>query len=190
MDANCSQVTQVSDNRILLTKGYSQGGKLVEIDWSQSPPNKVVKRNPRALRTKLTNPVVHNGFAYSLSDGFLECVSLDDLSIRWKERTRAGAGQILIAGDWIFVHHEDGQLSLVAADPTGYRKQGSLATVSGICWNTLAVSGNRVIVRSNREMACVELAPAQATAALPIRAVPPGDPVADLESVHNVASRN
>jgi outer membrane protein assembly factor BamB len=77
---------------------------------------------------------------------------------KWKQRGRFGNGQVLLVGDLLLVHSEGGELMLVAADPAEYRLLGSIKTISGICWNTFGLYGKRVLVRSNEEMACFEIA--------------------------------
>ena len=70
-NANCSQVTFVSDSQLLLSKGYNLGGELIELSNSDGRIRlRSVQKDPRLLKTKLTNPVVFRDHAYSLSDGF------------------------------------------------------------------------------------------------------------------------
>ncbi|MED5287349.1 MAG: PQQ-binding-like beta-propeller repeat protein, partial [Planctomycetota bacterium] len=73
-DANCSQITVVSEDQLLMSKGYTKGGELVQVrrDGDSFKAEQIWK-NKRVLKTKFTNPVIRDGFAYSLSDGFLEC---------------------------------------------------------------------------------------------------------------------
>lgn len=157
-NANCSQVTSVSDSQLLLSKGYNLGGELIEItDKDGVAHPRSIHKDPRVLKTKLTNPVVFQGHAYSLSDGFLECVEIHSFKRKWKQRGLFGSGQILLAGDKLLVHSENGTLFLVAADPAGYQNLGSLKTIDGICWNTMCLYGNRLLLRSDKEAACVEL---------------------------------
>jgi outer membrane protein assembly factor BamB len=175
-DANCSQVTYLGGSKLLLSKGYNMGGEIIELQRDSSaaetgpnPSNwKAVslKSDPRVLKTKLTNPVVKGEFVYCLSDGYLECSrwggeSETDpqkmLLRKWKQRGRFGNGQLLLIGDLLLVHSEGGELLLVEANPDRYELLGSIETVSGICWNTICVFNNRVLVRSEREAACFEL---------------------------------
>lgn len=159
-DANCSQVTPLAGNQLLFSKGYNLGGEVIEL--SIGPESNqfqidVIAKDRRVLKTKLTNPVHDGQFAYSLSDGFLECVEIPSLSRRWKQRGRFGNGQILLVGDKLLIHSEDGELVLAEASPISFQPLGSIKTISGTCWNTISLVGNRVLVRSEREMACFEL---------------------------------
>ncbi len=157
-NANCSQVTVVSDSQLLLSKGYNLGGELIEVSNSNGAFEvRSVHKDPRVLKTKLTNPVVFQGHAYSLSDGYLECTEIASFERKWKQRGSFGNGQILLVGDKLLVHSENGTLFLVAANPSGYQELGALKTIDGICWNTLCLYGNRLLVRSEKEAACIEL---------------------------------
>ncbi len=157
--ANCSQVTVVDDGLLILSKGYSQGAELISVtknaDGKWTTESK--QRDPRLLKTKLTNPVIFDGHAYSLSDGFLECNEAKTFERKWKQRGRFGNGQILLVGDKLLLHSESGTLYLVAADPEGYQQLGKMKTIQGICWNTLCLYGDRLLVRSELEAACYQL---------------------------------
>ncbi len=159
-DANCSQVTSVdgNENRFLLSKGYSAGGELIEVTSNDGTwAVRSLKKDPRVLKTKLTNPVVYDGHAYSLSDGYLECTNLNTFSRIWKQRGRFGNGQVLLVGEKLLVHSEAGELFLVKATPDGYFELGSMKTIDGICWNTLCLYGDLLLVRSEKEAACFRL---------------------------------
>ncbi|MEO1982025.1 MAG: PQQ-binding-like beta-propeller repeat protein, partial [Fuerstiella sp.] len=157
--ANTSQVSVVSESQVLTSKGYPDGGgELISLkneDGSIIPTS--VWNNPRVLKTKLTSPVLLNGHSYSLSNGFLECARLADGQRIWKRRGRFGHGQVLLVNDHLLVHSESGTLYLVRATPGGYEELGSFPTISGVCWNTLCLYGNRILIRSEIEAACFEL---------------------------------
>ena len=174
-DANCSQVTVVSDDQLLMSKGYTKGGELVQLSrtgdgFSVEP----IWKNKRVLKTKFTNPVIHDGFAYSLSDGFLECSDVLTGQQKWKKRGRFGHGQLLLVGNDLLVQSEHGRLYLVAASPDGYQQLGEMKTIDGICWNTLCLAGDYLVVRSESEMACYQLAFESRSDELESTSTPPG----------------
>ncbi len=164
--ANCSQVTVVSDSYVLTSKGYPDGGGeliALEIVGDKLIPESIWSQ-PRVLRTKFTNPVIFDGHAYSISNGFLECTDLAKGQRIWKHRKRLKNGQILKVGKYILTHCESGsileprsEIHIVAPDPSGYRELGSFKTIQGTCWNTLCVYQNYLLVRSEIEAACFEL---------------------------------
>ncbi len=157
-DASCSQITRLGDSLLLLSKGYGVGGQVIRLQndddgWT----TETVQTNPRVLKTKMTNPVILDGHAYSLSDGFLECTQVPDLKRRWKKRGRFGNGQLLLVGDTLLVHAENGTLYLVDAMPEKFRERGKHKTINGVCWNTIALSGDRLLVRSELEAAMIRV---------------------------------
>lgn len=173
MDANCSQVTLISDTQLLFSKGYGAGGELVNVNLDDTTGEysvQSIKKDPRILKTKLTSPVIHDGHLYSLSDGFLECVAIDGLKRRWKKRGRFGNGQILRVGDKLLVHSETGVLYLVQANPNSYQEIDKIKTIQGVCWNTLCLYKDLLLVRSELEAACIRLpiVPLERTAAAEI----------------------
>ena len=162
-DANCSQVTRISDDVVLLSKGYGIGGELVRLVASDDSKIDVEKiwADPRTLRTKMMSPVILGEYAYSLSDGFLECTRIseqDDPRKRaWRKRGRFGNGQLLLVGKHLLVHTETGKLKLIEANPEKYVELGEIKTIDGICWNTICFYEDVLIVRSELEAACIRL---------------------------------
>ena len=156
-DANNSQPTVISENQILLSKGYGMGGELIRLSKSDDGFDVISEwKSSRVLKTKLTNPVIYQGHAYSLSHGILECARVEDGQQMWKEG-RFGHGQILLVGDQLLVHSEKGMLHLIRATPDRYHELSNRKTIRGVCWNMLCLAGNQLIVRSDVEAACFEL---------------------------------
>jgi outer membrane protein assembly factor BamB len=162
MDANTTQVTRISDNRLLLSKGYGLGGEMVELSKSNDGIDvKTLWKSSRVLKTKMMSPVILDGHAYCLSDGFLECCTIGDENEEarrvWRKRGRFGNGQLLLVGDNLLVHTEHGMLKLVKAMPEKYIELGEIKTIDGVCWNTICLYKNFLLVRSELEAACIVL---------------------------------
>jgi len=157
-DASCSQAVPVGDRRLFLSKGYGIGAAVFEIEKSEAEPwtLREVWRNTGLLKTKFTNVAIHEGHAYGLSDGILECVRLDDGARRWKAG-RYGQGQLLRVGQLLLVQAESGEVVLVDASPEKHVVRGRLAAIDGQTWNNLCLSGSRLLVRNAEEAACYEL---------------------------------
>ena len=162
-DASCSQAVPIDDRRFFVSKGYGIGAAVFEIDaaslatadtlsWTVRP----VWQTPQLLKTKFTNVVLHEGHAYGLSDGILECVRLADGQRVWK-RGRYGQGQVLRVGGLLVVQAESGDVVLVEAGPAEHREVARLAAITGQTWNNPCLAGNRLLVRNAEEAACYEL---------------------------------
>ena len=159
-DANTSQVTVVSGNQVLLTKGYGLGAELVEL----TPKNdgtleaKSVWKDTRKLKTKFCIPVVKDGYAYGLSDGILECIDVQTGDRMWK-KGRFGNGQLLLIGDdLVVVEERSGTIKLIEAAPEAYIEHGVYKNaIRGICWNTLCFVDDKLLIRSDEEAICLQL---------------------------------
>ena len=99
---------------------------------------------------------MHDGHAYGLSDGILECVSLADGTRRWKGG-RYGQGQVLRVGGLLLVQAESGEVVVVSCSPEKHRVLGRFAALDGQTWNTLCLAGDRLLVRNAEEAACYRL---------------------------------
>ena len=153
---NVAQPIAVGDDRILLTKGYGVGSTLWQIkhdgdNWSVEP---IWKTNN--LKTKMTNAVVKDGYAYGLDEGMLSCIDVATGRKKWK-RSRYGHGQVLLVGDLLLVQSEGGDIALVEATPEGFHELCRMTVVDGQSWNYPALSGNKLVVRTEKEVACYEL---------------------------------
>ncbi|MCA9012328.1 MAG: hypothetical protein KDB01_21400, partial [Planctomycetaceae bacterium] len=157
--ANTSQLSVVSETEVLTSKGYPDGGgELIRLEDQNGVMTAVsIWSSSKVLKTKLTSPVILDGYAYSLSNGFMECARLADGEQMWKRRGRFGHGQLLLVGRLILLHSESGELYLLEATPDEYREFGALKTINGVCWNTLCLAGNKLLVRSEIEAACIEI---------------------------------
>ncbi len=156
-DASVSQPVVLEGQRLLLSKGYGQGAQVIEVvqeadQWSVN----TVWTSSRVLKTKFTSCVVREGYAYGLSDGILECVDLSTGKRAWK-KGRYRQGQLLLVGKHLLVSAEIGTIVLVAADPAEFRELATLPVIGDVTWNTLTLSGNRLLVRNSDDVACVHL---------------------------------
>jgi len=154
-DATCSQSHVLADGRIFISKGYGVGAAVFAAvgDAAAFTP---VWTQPAALKTKFTNVVVHDGHAYGLSDGILECVALADGKRKWKGG-RYGQGQVLRVGGHLVVQSEPGDVVLVACTPERHDVVARFAALDGQTWNNPCLSGDRLLVRNAEEAACYRL---------------------------------
>jgi len=149
----------VSNDRLLLSKGYGVGAKLLQVSRSGQGDWQVAEvwSNSRVLRTKFCNVVVQGDYVYGLSDGVLECVELASGQRVWKAG-RYAQGQILGVGDLLIVQAESGEVALVEATSVGHRELGRFAALEGKTWNNPSLYGRYLLVRNAEQAACYELA--------------------------------
>ena len=157
--ANTSQMFAVANDQVLMSKGYPDGGgTLIQVNQTaEGWKTKLVWSSPRVLKTKLTSPVIKDEYAYSICNGFLECCRLTDGKRIWKHRARLAHGQLLLVNDLLVLQSEFGELWVCPAIPDGYQQLAKFQAVDGICWNTLCLTGDKLLVRSDEQAACIQL---------------------------------
>ena len=155
--ATASQPVVVDKTHVLLTKGYGDGCRLLQLTFTDDAWTvEVLWSNSASLRTKFTNCVIRDGYAYGLSDGILECVRLSDGQRQWK-KGRYRQGQLLLVGDHLLITAESGELVLVDANHEKMQEVAKLPVLGDVTWNTAALSGNRLLMRNSDEAACILL---------------------------------
>jgi len=153
---NVSQPIAAGDDRVLMCKGYGVGSALWQIKQDGGKWTVEELWRHGNMKTKMTNAVVRDGMAYGLDEGILSCIDIASGAKKWK-RGKYGHGQVLLIDDLLLVQSEQGDVALVGATPEAYRELTRFSAVSGQSWNYPALSGNKLLVRSDEEAACYEL---------------------------------
>ncbi|MFM7103607.1 MAG: PQQ-binding-like beta-propeller repeat protein, partial [Verrucomicrobiota bacterium] len=147
----------VDDRRVLFSAGYNVGSELLRIDRGPEGGWKVGSEwVSRRLKCKFANPVKVGGFVYGLDDGILACLDLRDGSQRWKEG-RYGHGQGLQVGELHLLMAESGELVLLRPTPEGPNELARHRVFASKTWNPPALCGDLLLVRNDREAACLRL---------------------------------
>lgn len=155
-NANTSQAIPISDREIFISKGYGRGAAVFEVTRSEDGwATEEIWSRRNAMKTKFSNVVIHEGFAYGLNDTILECIDVTDGKKQWK--ARCSYGQVLLVGNTLLVLTEDGELLTVPATPEKHQQLSELQVVDGLTWNNLCLFDKYLLVRNGQEAACYEL---------------------------------
>ncbi len=148
----------VGENRILFSSGYGVGSALLEITrgadgkFAATEVWKTIR-----YQAKFSNPVERGGLVYGVSDGIFACLDLKDGNVRWKDG-RYGHGQGLLIGEhYLQMSEIPGALVLLRPMPDGANELGRFRVFDEKTWNPLALSGDLLLVRNDREAACIRL---------------------------------
>ncbi len=148
---------QVAPAQFLVSAGYNAGAELFAVQRETDGAFSVASQwKSKRLKAKFANPYVRAGFAYGLDDGILACLDLKDGTQRWKEG-RHGHGQGLLVGDAFLLLAENGELLLLQPTPEGPNERGRFRVFTDKTWNPLALSGDLLLARNDREAALVRL---------------------------------
>jgi outer membrane protein assembly factor BamB len=152
-----AQPIVLGEDRLLVSSGYGAGCAVFQVSPDPAGDFRVEQlwKNLN-MKAKFSNMIRHEGTIYGLDDGVL--VALDPMTgrRRWKSG-RYGHGQMILAGNLILVQSEAGHLALVEADPLSHVELARIRLFDHKTWNTPALAGRYLLVRTDQQAACYEL---------------------------------
>jgi len=148
----------IAPDRLVVSTGYGGGADLIQLSREAEGEWKTSRIwHSQRLKSKFASLVLRDAFLYGLDDGRLTCIDLATGEPRWKGE-RVGHGQVLLAGDLLFVSAENGEVLLMEATPEAARELSRFPAVEGKMWNPPALAPPFLIVRTEKEAACYRLA--------------------------------
>jgi len=158
LDMNCSQPVVVDEAHVLLSSAPGPGAALLEITKTgETYAARAVWQNNR-MKNKFNSSVLYQGFIYGFDEAILACIDPQTGEVKWKGG-RYGYGQLLLAGGYLVVVTEQGDVVLVRATPEGHRELARFSAIEGRTWNIPAIDNGLLLVRNSSEMACFRLGP-------------------------------
>jgi outer membrane protein assembly factor BamB len=156
MDMNCSQPVVIDDSDVLLSSAQGPGAALLKIarDGDAFTAQPVWKNN--RLKNKFNSSVLYKGFIYGFDEAVLECFDPKTGEVKWKGG-RYGYGQMLLAGGYLVITTEQGELVLVRATPEGHQEMARFQAIEGKTWNIPAIDNGLLLVRNAEQMACFRI---------------------------------
>ncbi len=156
-NAVCASPVAIDGNRVVFSSGYGVGAELLEItrDADGQCAARLVWKSTR-MKAKFAHVFARDGFLYGLDDGVFACVSLADGTQRWRGG-RYGHGQgLLIGGDYLLMA-ESGELVLLRPTPDAPNELARHRVFRAKTWNPIALAGDLLLLRNDREAACLHL---------------------------------
>jgi len=153
----CASPIVVNSNRVLFSSGYGVGAELIELARTTNS-TLAAERVWKSIRmkAKFAHMFVREGCVFGLDDGIFACVDLGDGAQRWKEG-RYGHGQGLLVGDAYLLMAEAGELVLLHPTPEAPNELARVRVFNSKTWNPVAVAGDLLLVRNDREAACLRM---------------------------------
>ena len=112
----------------------------------------------RKMKPSFSDMVYHDGFIYGFDGTVFCCMDATTGERRWRDG-RYGAGQVLLLADQgvMIVTSEEGEAILLRCNPQKNEELGRVPAITGKTWNHPAIAGDRLYVRSDAEMGCLQL---------------------------------
>jgi outer membrane protein assembly factor BamB len=160
----CSPV--VAGDVVFCTAGYEIGGAACRVtktgaDFGAKEIWRVKGDQP--LGSLWSTPVQKDGYLYGMisfkrfARGPLKCVELATGAVKW-EHPGFGAGQVMLAGNYLVALSDAGEVAVAEASPDRYKELARFKAVPGKCWSSPGLNQGRLYVRSTKEGACFDLA--------------------------------
>jgi outer membrane protein assembly factor BamB len=151
----------VVGDRVFISSG-DDGGELLKVAGGSA--QRVWKN--RNLSTFTGTAVLLNGMlyghetaGYKTANQELRCVDLETGTVKWGEKG-FGQGSIIAAGDRLIVLSDQGELSVVRANPAKFELLARYQVIGGKCWTAPVLAQGRLYVRNAKgELVCLDLRP-------------------------------
>jgi hypothetical protein len=98
-----------------------------------------------------------DGYVYGMNDGGeWNCLRISDGKHQWRGGGHGYYCTPLLIDRRLLGLNEKGQLEVLAADPTSYRKLALCFPTTDATWTSPAAVGNRLYIRSRTALSCYE----------------------------------
>jgi outer membrane protein assembly factor BamB len=162
--------TPLPGDKLFITAGYDSGSATIQIKKTDKGLEavEVYKLDPKVCGGHIQQPIVYKDHIYVCSnsnerqDG-LCCFTLDGTRL-WNTKATEGLpllerGSMILADNMLIaLDGKSGELYLIDPSPEGYKQLAKAKVVDGReLWGPLALSGGKLIVRSQDVMKCLDL---------------------------------
>jgi len=169
----------VYDPPYLFLSGFFDGSYLLKLDQETTTAKLVYHRhgqseiNTDALHCVISTPLIRNGYVYGIgSYGEARCLDLLTGNRIWEDLSLVPKGRwanvhLIHQGDKVWGFNELGELLLGRFTSKGYVDLGRVKVINpvrispnprnGVCWSHPAFTGNRIFIRSDEQLVCIEV---------------------------------
>ncbi len=144
---------------VFVSSGYGKGCALLQVasEGGKFEAKRVYAHTQ--MRNHFSSSVRVGEHIYGFDEQALTCLEFETGKVAWTERRAFGKGSVLAAGDVLVVLGENGELALVEATPTAFRRLASHRfSQRPQCWSAPALAQGKLYVRDDEKIVCLEVA--------------------------------
>ncbi len=156
MDMNLSQPIPIDESHVLLSSSDAGGSALLEISQNDGAFTAHEAWKTNRFRNKFNSSVLYQGYVYGFDEAIFACMDPKTGELKWKGG-RYGFGQVLLAGGFLVITTEQGEVVLVRATPESHQELARFSAIEGKTWNIPAIDHGMLLVRNTTEMACFRI---------------------------------
>ncbi|MEM8963401.1 MAG: PQQ-binding-like beta-propeller repeat protein [Acidobacteriota bacterium] len=151
-----TQVQQIGPTSLIAPLGDGTGTARLDISRDEDGWSVREIWTGNRLKPSFNDFIHHDGYLYGFDQNIFACIDAATGERQWK-RGRYGFGQVILLGDQLVIAAENGDIVVLAADPTEHRELARIDAVDGKTWNhPIAVDG-RLYLRSGTEAVALDL---------------------------------
>lgn len=152
----CASPLVIGADEVLFSSGYGVGAELLKLSHNDTGLKVASLWHSNRMKAKFSHLFMRDGCVFGLDDGIFACVDLKDGSRQWREG-RYGHGQGLVVGDHYLLMAESGELVLLRPTRAAPIELARFRVFNSKTWNPIALAGDLLLVRNDREAACLRL---------------------------------
>jgi len=162
LDANVATPV-TSEDRLFISTGYSTGCALFELSVKGGKPAAERLWANKEMKNYFATSVLLDNYLYGFDNLKLTCVDFRTGKRKWQTQPHGSDGRAfnrgsLIAADGrLIVLSESGTLALAEASPQAYHEISKFQFCEERTWTVPTISGGRLFVRNEKELACYKL---------------------------------
>ena len=155
--ANVTTPVFVGD-KVFYTSAYDTGSALLRLKAANGEVTAEEVYFSRDMMNHHGGVVVVNGYLYGFSNAMLTCIELETGKVMWRHRS-VGKGSLTFADGQLYLLGEGNTVGLAEASSSGYVEKGrfEIADQGWPSWAHPVVSGGRLFIRNQGELACYDI---------------------------------
>lgn len=148
----------VSGDQVFLSSDYGTGCALLQLDSAAGRVTAEEVYFSREMRNHYSSCVLLDGFLYGFSSRILTCMRFATGEVMWRDRS-VGKGQVIAAGDRLYMLSEDGVVGMAQATPDGYHEISRFEIGRGNfpTWTLPVLAAGRLYLRDQDRLDCYDV---------------------------------
>jgi outer membrane protein assembly factor BamB len=146
----------VEGNRLFISTGYSTGCALFELSAKGGKPVAEKRWGNKDMKNYFATSVLLDGHLYGFNDNKLACLDMQTGKRKW-QASGFNRGSLLVADGKLIILGAAGKVALAEPSPQAYQEISTFQFCDEQTWTVPTVSGGRMFLRNEKELACYSL---------------------------------
>jgi len=143
-------------NRLYVSTGYGTGCGMLELSAKDGKAETKLLWANKDMKNYFSTCVLVEGHLYGFNNTMLACMDFETGEVSWKQRG-FNRGSVLAADGKLLIYGERATLALAEISPREYKEISRAEVLSDRTWTVPTVSGGRLFLRNEKDLACLSL---------------------------------